>query len=149
MTLTPRRLPATAICAVAGLLFLSACGATDASTIHANTTVSAKEIVKVEISSNQAVVNGGDQVTLTSHHALATFTHALTSDHISVLAHPTRSNGCSGGTDYTFQITRTSPRQATTLNIYTCGGTVTGNVSGHVMTFLSEVNTLLKRRAVP
>jgi hypothetical protein len=90
----------------------------------------------VDISSGQAVANGGSQVPLTSHHALETFTHALVSDHIGVLAHLTRSNGCSGGTDYTVQIVRTSPRRATTLDTYTCGGTVTGNVSGHILAFL-------------
>ncbi|HVA08340.1 MAG TPA: hypothetical protein VNG12_16520, partial [Acidimicrobiales bacterium] len=65
MTLTPRRLPGIAIPAVAGLLLLASCGTTHPGTTVSpkgpGATVSAKRIVKVEISSNQAVVNGGEQ----------------------------------------------------------------------------------------
>ena len=50
---------------LASTVVLAACGTTSPSANRVSTT----GITEVDISSGQAVVNGGSQVTLTSHHA--------------------------------------------------------------------------------
>lgn len=102
-------------------------------------------LTRVSVSSYQALPPPytPGHVVLVSAASIGAFEHALRSDHIGTTSRATSSGGCTGGTQYTVVITYKSGRR-TTLDAYSCGGSITGNMTGHVEAFVGYLSALSK-----
>jgi hypothetical protein len=78
---------------------------------------------------------------LSSAASLRSFAHALHVDHIGTTSRPTSSSACSGGIQYTVVMSYRSGRR-TSLDAYSCGGTVTGNMTGNVARFVTYLASI-------
>lgn len=97
-------------------------------------------LVKVEVNSRQAIPNGNHNVTLSTSASLSKFENEVTSDDITLISTST-TRGCAGGTEYKLVLVRTGAADIT-LNAYSCGGSVSGNMGGNVQAFLNYVSSL-------
>lgn len=101
-------------------------------------------LIEVSVKSFQALAPPykPPRIVLKGTKQLRSFDQALRTDHIGVRAQVTTLPGCAGGTQYTAVLTYQSGRR-TTLDAYQCGGTISGNVTGHVAAFLHYLGSVL------
>jgi hypothetical protein len=100
-------------------------------------------LTKVDISSYQALPppNGKHHAVLTSRSDLSSFAGEVASDHIGLTSRKS-AGGCAGGTEFTVVMSRQND-SAVTLTAYSCGGSITGTMSGDVRQFISYLKSLL------
>jgi hypothetical protein len=82
--------------------------------------------------------DSSDVTTYTSPSALAVIRHLIKSDNIALRRGSPSSGGCTGGAVITIVLKR-SGGVSVTINAYSCGGTVTGNISGKTAAFIHSM----------